>query len=151
MWRGGLYKRTSQVPDSLEWRGVVLGRETTHHHHQFCKCFSRRRLQPKHLPLILRSTACLVLRVEHQPAAVLLNPGLIAITPPAGLAMEQDHKKYIRSIVRRVHPDLFGAHPYERNRNAESLKVRLPGCTHLAHAVLHATRRCKHRFTRASW
>lgn len=62
--------------------------------------------------------------------------------------MEQDHKKYIRSIVRRVHPDLFGAHPYERNRNAESLKVR--DCTHLAHAVRHATRRSKHIYTTAA-
>lgn len=32
-------------------------------------------------------------------------------------------KKYIRSVVRQVHPDLFGAHPYERARNTEALQV----------------------------
>lgn len=37
--------------------------------------------------------------------------------------MDADQRKYVRSIVRQVHPDLFGAFPYERNRNAESLKV----------------------------
>ena len=31
----------------------------------------------------------------------------------------------IRAVVRRVHPDLFAAHPYERTKNTESLKVRL--------------------------
>lgn len=30
----------------------------------------------------------------------------------------------IRAVVRRVHPDLFAAHPYERAKNTESLKVR---------------------------
>lgn len=38
------------------------------------------------------------------------------------LSMHPDQRKYIRSIVRRVHPDLFTAHPFERSKNAESLK-----------------------------
>ena len=29
----------------------------------------------------------------------------------------------MRAVVRRVHPDLFAAHPYERAKNTESLKV----------------------------
>ena len=32
----------------------------------------------------------------------------------------------MRSIVRRVHPDLFAAHPQERAQNSESLKVCAP-------------------------
>lgn len=42
--------------------------------------------------------------------------------------MKLDDKKLIRAIVRRVHPDLFSAHPYERAQNSESLKA----CTLLA-------------------
>ena len=30
----------------------------------------------------------------------------------------------MRAVVRRVHPDLFAAHPFERAKNTESLKVR---------------------------
>jgi hypothetical protein len=37
--------------------------------------------------------------------------------------MEQDQKKLIRAVVRQVHPDLFTAHPFERSKNAESLKA----------------------------
>jgi hypothetical protein len=34
-----------------------------------------------------------------------------------------DDKKLVRAIIRQVHPDLFTAHPYERTKNSESLKV----------------------------
>ena len=37
----------------------------------------------------------------------------------------------MRSIVRRVHPDLFAAHPQERAQNSESLKVWAPIDAHL--------------------
>jgi hypothetical protein len=37
--------------------------------------------------------------------------------------MEKDQKKLIRAVVRQVHPDLFTAHPFERSKNAESLKA----------------------------
>ena len=37
----------------------------------------------------------------------------------------------MRSIVRRVHPDLFAAHPQERAQNSESLKVCAPIDMHL--------------------
>lgn len=37
--------------------------------------------------------------------------------------MNQNERKYIRSIMRRVHPDLFTNTPYERQCNSESLKV----------------------------
>eukprot|EP01024_Parvocaulis_polyphysoides_P030148 TRINITY_DN27393_c0_g1_i1.p1 TRINITY_DN27393_c0_g1~~TRINITY_DN27393_c0_g1_i1.p1 ORF type:complete len:447 (-),score=52.08 TRINITY_DN27393_c0_g1_i1:11-1288(-) len=37
--------------------------------------------------------------------------------------MDSQDRQYIRAIVRRVHPDLFVAHPYERQRNSESLKI----------------------------
>ena len=37
--------------------------------------------------------------------------------------MNSEEKKHIRAIVRRVHPDLFAAQPFERARNSESLKV----------------------------
>ncbi|KAK9817188.1 hypothetical protein WJX72_010816 [[Myrmecia] bisecta] len=37
--------------------------------------------------------------------------------------MNADEKKFIKAVVRRVHPDLFAAHPFERNRNSESLKL----------------------------
>lgn len=37
--------------------------------------------------------------------------------------MDSDTKKLIRAVVRRVHPDLFTAHPYERQRNSDSLKA----------------------------
>ncbi|BDA42157.1 hypothetical protein COCOBI_03-0420 [Coccomyxa sp. Obi] len=37
--------------------------------------------------------------------------------------MKLDDKKLIRAIVRRVHPDLFSAHPYERAQNSESLML----------------------------
>lgn len=37
--------------------------------------------------------------------------------------MDSDTKKLIRAVVRRVHPDLFTAHPFERQRNSDSLKV----------------------------
>lgn len=33
----------------------------------------------------------------------------------------------MRAVVRRVHPDIFAAHPYERAKNTESLKVRADG------------------------
>lgn len=42
--------------------------------------------------------------------------------------MDSDTKKLIRAVVRRVHPDLFTASPFERQRNSDSLKVHsLPG------------------------
>lgn len=41
----------------------------------------------------------------------------------ARLTDSPDYKKLVRSVIRQVHPDLFSAYPYERNRNAESLKV----------------------------
>ncbi|EIE20645.1 hypothetical protein COCSUDRAFT_18360 [Coccomyxa subellipsoidea C-169] len=34
--------------------------------------------------------------------------------------MKLDDKKLIRAIVRRVHPDLFSAHPYERAQNSDT-------------------------------
>ena len=38
--------------------------------------------------------------------------------------MQAEDRRMIRAVVRRVHPDLFAAHPYERAKNTESLKVR---------------------------
>ena len=38
--------------------------------------------------------------------------------------MEIDERKFVRAVVRRVHPDLFTAYPQERLRNSESLKAR---------------------------
>lgn len=35
-------------------------------------------------------------------------------------------RKYVRQIVRQVHPDLFSAYPYERAKNSEALKVGTP-------------------------
>lgn len=44
-------------------------------------------------------------------------------------------KKYIRSVVRQVHPDLFSAWPYERAQNTEALQVG--GCSSWGkHALL---------------
>ena len=40
--------------------------------------------------------------------------------------MNVDEKKLIRAIVRRVHPDLFVAHPLEGAQNSEALKVSPP-------------------------
>ena len=37
--------------------------------------------------------------------------------------MNAQEKKFIRSIIRQVHPDLFVLHPVERQKNSESLKV----------------------------
>jgi hypothetical protein len=37
--------------------------------------------------------------------------------------MDTDARRLMRAVVRRVHPDLFAAHPYERQRNSESLKA----------------------------
>ncbi|GAB4823551.1 hypothetical protein N2152v2_010597 [Parachlorella kessleri] len=37
--------------------------------------------------------------------------------------IDQNWKRLIRAIVRRIHPDLFASHPFELNRNSESLKV----------------------------
>jgi hypothetical protein len=39
--------------------------------------------------------------------------------------MKSEERKFVRAVVRRVHPDLFAAHPQERLRNSESLKARL--------------------------
>ena len=39
--------------------------------------------------------------------------------------MKLDDKKLIRAIVRRVHPDLFSAHPYERAQNSQTLMSML--------------------------
>ena len=39
--------------------------------------------------------------------------------------MVLDPKKAFRAVVRRVHPDLFAAYPFERAQNSESLKVQL--------------------------
>lgn len=38
--------------------------------------------------------------------------------------MRTEERKHVRAVVRRVHPDLFAAHPHERGVNSESLKVR---------------------------
>jgi hypothetical protein len=58
--------------------------------------------------------------------------------------MNAQEKKYIRSIIRQVHPDLFVLHPLERQKNSECLKVcdaapSLP-CARLAGASSHLTR-----------
>jgi len=37
--------------------------------------------------------------------------------------MDPEIKSLLRSIVRKVHPDLFVSHPTEREINSESLKV----------------------------
>lgn len=37
--------------------------------------------------------------------------------------MDTDARRLMRAVVRRVHPDLFAAHPCERQRNSESLKA----------------------------
>jgi hypothetical protein len=37
--------------------------------------------------------------------------------------MDPEIKKLLRTIVRKVHPDLFVSHPRERYTNSESLKV----------------------------
>ena len=39
--------------------------------------------------------------------------------------MESEIKSLLRTIVKRVHPDLFGSHPSEKETNSESLKVEL--------------------------
>lgn len=36
--------------------------------------------------------------------------------------MNADEKKFMKAIVRKVHPDLFASHQYERQKNSESLK-----------------------------
>lgn len=38
--------------------------------------------------------------------------------------MDPEERRHVRAIVRQVHPDLFSAHPYERAKNSEALKVR---------------------------
>ena len=38
--------------------------------------------------------------------------------------MRTEERRHVRAIVRRVHPDLFAAHPRERAVNSESLKAR---------------------------
>ncbi len=38
--------------------------------------------------------------------------------------MDPEFKTLLRTIVRRVHPDLFASNPRERETNSESLKVR---------------------------
>ena len=40
--------------------------------------------------------------------------------------MDPADKKFIRAIIRRVHPDLFGDSPFERQSNSESLMARAP-------------------------
>jgi hypothetical protein len=42
---------------------------------------------------------------------------------PCLRCMELPDRRHVRTIVRRVHPDLFSAHPRERSQNSESLKV----------------------------
>ncbi len=37
--------------------------------------------------------------------------------------MRTEERRHVRAIVRRVHPDLFAAHPQERAVNSESLKA----------------------------
>eukprot|EP01025_Chloroclados_australasicus_P055430 TRINITY_DN670_c0_g1_i1.p1 TRINITY_DN670_c0_g1~~TRINITY_DN670_c0_g1_i1.p1 ORF type:complete len:580 (-),score=66.70 TRINITY_DN670_c0_g1_i1:565-2304(-) len=37
--------------------------------------------------------------------------------------MDSQDRQFMRAIVRRVHPDLFVQHPFERQRNSESLKI----------------------------
>ncbi len=37
--------------------------------------------------------------------------------------LSADARRYIRAIVKKVHPDLFPSHDYERLINAESLKL----------------------------
>lgn len=39
--------------------------------------------------------------------------------------MARDQKLLMRAVVRRVHPDLFTAHPRERLQNSEGLKVSI--------------------------
>lgn len=46
--------------------------------------------------------------------------------------MQSDRKSLFRAVVRQVHPDLFTALPYERSKNAESLKVRVLPVTVIA-------------------
>ncbi len=53
------------------------------------------------------------------PAPSLLLPG-----PHDGAMMDpSSERKFVRQIVRQVHPDLFSAYPYERAKNSEALKV----------------------------
>lgn len=70
--------------------------------------------------------------------------------------MKLDDKKLIRAIVRRVHPDLFSAHPYERAQNSESLMAMLyhrfhvlhqaPGHCRLAYSEIFASSMLSRRF-----
>jgi hypothetical protein len=60
---------------------------------------------------------------------------LLLLLPAATQAlalMDSDTKKLIRAVVRRVHPDLFTAHPFERQRNSDSLKVCVLLCVQYA-------------------
>lgn len=51
---------------------------------------------------------------------------VLLLVVQASAAMDSDTKKLIRAVVRRVHPDLFTAHQFERQRNSDSLKVGSP-------------------------
>lgn len=63
--------------------------------------------------------AAAAIRPEGVNTRMLL--GRMCVQAPA--VMDSDTKKLIRAVVRRVHPDLFTAHPFERQRNSDSLKV----------------------------
>lgn len=59
------------------------------------------------------------------PTCLHVNSG--RSTAPNLPIMQAEDKRTMRAVVRRVHPDLFAAHPYERAKNTESLKVRADG------------------------
>ena len=39
------------------------------------------------------------------------------------MTLSSEARRYVRACVKRIHPDLFGSHEYERQINAESLKI----------------------------
>lgn len=57
------------------------------------------------------------------------------------MALSGETRKLIRTVIKQVHPDLFPSNPYERQANAESLKVGLP---------LHGTSMQQHRPTKGA-
>lgn len=70
-------------------------------------------------------------RLPHSADVCKLLLLLPAATQALAL-MDSDTKKLIRAVVRRVHPDLFTAHPFERQRNSDSLKVCVLLCVQYA-------------------
>ena len=74
---------------------------------------------PLHPPAALARSRCARLLDVRPP---LRRLALSRGPSPADMDPTTD-RRYIRAIVRQVHPDLFAAYPYERSKNSDSLKV----------------------------